>query len=297
MRWNRLRRRCAQVLLLAIVAVALQIVTPPQASASVNRYSWSFNIAGGAKHNNSLLPANAVINLVANAGSAAPWSIALQEVCNDQYVHLFQALDDYGYNRSRVISDSNDSGCQGESLNNVVFAIGTLTDTFPYTYTVQADSDTQDGRVRKLICVEMNIFAILGACSTHLTASAAHYPNSQSDPRVRHVQSDQAIYSINSEYSGDWRLVGGDFNFGPEETYQIQTTYRPITVWYNAYYEAAGVLTTSGGHTTHGSLKLDYVWMIKSMGSNNPLADESITITYQSQTISDHLMVKGRFLV
>ena len=277
----------------ALVFGGVFAVGETPADAAENRSSWQYNICGGPCNQGDFLPVNALIDQVSRA-NPRPMTISVNEVCNSQYIGLRDGLAAYGYNRARTITDSSSTDCQGESQSNVVFSIGTLQSTYFYTYGAQASADTSRGENRKYVCVRMDVFAQLAACSTHLHNTSELETATR---RVKHAQSDEAIFVTNSQFSTRWRFVGGDFNFPPDELYPTTST-RAMDVWYASYWEAAGRLFSTGTHETNSvsHLKIDYVWMDKSHGSANPEPSENRFLIFASEPVSDHALVVGRFL-
>lgn len=290
---GRWRRPVISALASLLFCGGMVAVSSQPAGAAVNRYSWQYNICGGVCNQGDFLPVNALIDQVIRA-NPRPMTISLNEVCNSQYIGLVGGLATYGYTGARTITDTATSDCQGESQSNVVFATGTFQSSYVYTYTAQAPSDTQRGESRKLVCLRMNVFALLAACSTHLTGSPATWSGTR---RVRHSQSDEAIFVTNSQFSTRWRYFGGDFNFPPDELYP-NTSTRAMDIWYASYWEAAGRLFSTGTHETYepSGLKLDYVWMDKGHGSANPDPAETRYLFFAGDRVSDHYLLVGRFL-
>lgn len=282
---------------LSLVVGVLAVSAEPAEAAS-HQYGWSYNICGGNCNSGDDLPVDA---LIAHLDSATnlnqkPLSIAVQEVCYSQYIGLRDRLASRGYHgRMSQTVDSSDSQC-GESQHIAIFSVGVQQGHVNHAYGAQAPSDSNAGRVRKMTCVKMDVYALFAACSTHITASTATFSANRS---YKHKQSDEYIYVVNANLGSRWRFIAGDFNYTPDELFP-NTSTRAMDMWYTGHWEAAGRLFSTGTHATFypSNKKLDYVWMAKSAGSAANVGwSEVSALFYGGQSVSDHGLVKGRFLV
>ena len=191
--------RLTGLLALAVAAAVLPIVTAEPAQASVAHKYFHFNMCGNKCRGGNLDVANDVINSVNNS-SPQPFAMTLNEVCRNQYNHIYSSLLPY-YGRFEVT-------VPGACSNGTDYGIAVLVRTSSYQF--HAAWRLPGGyEARKLACIKTSATGggtqPLMACVTHID-----YHSDVQAAQIRFV-ADRG----REMWSGHHVLIGGDFNVTP----------------------------------------------------------------------------------
>jgi endonuclease/exonuclease/phosphatase family metal-dependent hydrolase len=254
------RNRVA-VLLIAVCAAATApfIAAAPAQAASVSHTYFSFNMCGNVCNSGGLNVANDTISSIANR-NPQPLVVALQEVCRNQYNHMYYSAPlaaYYGYFDVTV---------PGACSNGEDYGIAILLKTSNFTMHTSAWlPDPYNKEDRKLLCLRTTATGggtqPLIACNTHI------------DPHgdTATVQIKYVGDVAKGLWSGHHVMVAGDFNAAPNSSKMAPlytTAYTPAgTGVFNEADSANLNRNTSGtssgpyNESTHGSQKIDYIFL------------------------------------
>lgn len=186
------------VAVLAAVAPTVLVATPAHA-ASVSHKYFHFNMCGNKCRGGNLDVANDVINSV-NSSSPQPFAITLNEVCRNQYDHLYYNLTPY-YGRFEVT-------VPGACSNGSDYGIAVMVRTWNYSFYGAWQLPGGYER-RKLVCIKTSA---TGGGTQPLIACATHI-DYHSDVQAAQIQ---FVADRGREmWSGNHVLIGGDFNVTP----------------------------------------------------------------------------------
>lgn len=169
-----------------------------------------FNMCGSKCMEGELDVANDVINSI-NGSSPQPFAVTLNEVCRNQYNHMFTTLVPY-YGRFEVT-------VPGACKNGQDYGIAVLVRTADYTF-YNAWPLPGGHEPRKMVCIRT---AATGGGSQPLIACSTHI-DYHSD-----VQAQQIAFVAargREMWSGNHVLIGGDFNVSPTDS-KLNPMYSP----------------------------------------------------------------------
>jgi endonuclease/exonuclease/phosphatase family metal-dependent hydrolase len=212
---------------------------PPAAqAASVLHKYLQFNMCGNKCRGGNLDVANDVINSVNNS-SPQPFAITLNEVCRNQYDHIYGTLVPY-YGRYEVT-------VPGACDNGADYGIAVLVRTSNYTFH-NAWRLPGGHEARKMVCIRTTATGggtqPLIACSTHI--------DNHSD-----VQAGQIAFVAargREMWSGHHVLIGGDFNVKPNDS-KLNPMYSPEHAGGSGVFNEAD---TNGFSRAGGGVGSDY---------------------------------------
>ena len=273
-----------RIISVIVIVVGMASAGAVPAKAATNIYAQQFNTCGkicNIDEGFNLRPVDMVDYLEA-VSNPKPVFITLNEVCQSQWSELvnkrgFNQLAGgrgYAYYFTITRTQGLPIACGG-AFGNVLFIKGTPQGApveLPFSH---QDTSGMYPETRKIICEKTNVFLILSACSTHFDPDGS-YPSTQSTDAYNIVQ---------SNYSGQRRFVGGDFN----------TTSPPN--WPSTYWDVDLLLGMRPTHSVENGAtptrKIDYIWGDQSHLNGVPSGYPACNMW----PTSDHCHLSGTFSV
>lgn len=203
--------RAAGLLLLAGMAVPLAGPVPAYAASVVHTY-LQFNMCGNACNSGGLDVAN---DVVASVNSRSPFVVTLNEVCRNQYSHIWATLIPYYGKFETTVPGACANGA--DYGNAILLRTSSFTDLAPTGWTLPNPGGNE---TRKLSCLRTSATGggtqPLVACVTHID-----YHDANLAQQVASVAS-----TTRALWSGNHVLVGGDFNIRPTDP-RLNPMYAP----------------------------------------------------------------------
>jgi endonuclease/exonuclease/phosphatase family metal-dependent hydrolase len=265
---------------LVIAASATLVALPGSAHATAYSHTYlQFNMCGNRCNGGGLTVANDTINSINNR-SPQPFIVTLNEVCENQYSHMYYTLAPY-YGRF----DPTGPICSNGARYGNAILIRTSNFSYLGSWLLPSPSG---GEARRVMCISAPLSGAprLVACVTHISNISGNIASQISAVASR----------ANSYYSTSGVLVGGDFNTDPWN-YRMNPMYSPCYAGGTGiFYEADSYgcsRTTQNAYyneTTEGSRKLDYVFLSGSDWSNR-----SADATYALHSDHDPLWATARY--
>jgi len=270
-------KQSVRVLILLLVAALVLPSLADARRAEAETVANNWNIAMG-NHAYAYWPETAYVTVVRALNEQA-LTISLQEVCQDQWLTIGQALYPYGYRalyRETISADDQafSEDCNETSRGNAVYAKGTNLGNVGGNMQLTPI----EGQKRYLVCMKSQAYIYYTTCSTHITTN----------PAVRVEQANVALYFwlIAVRPQGTFSITGADFN-------QVHPT-SATNNWWIHNIEMASLQTTYLWWThyipPYGGNKIDYIWADRAI-----FQQVNAQPCQQNSVYSDHFHCTGRF--
>lgn len=288
--------------LMAVVAAVLTPVlgpAPPAAAAVVRDLKvLQFNIAGGAKNAGSMTVADYVVGRVL---AEQPDVISLNEVCDDQYQHIRDRLNEAGYGanshfaHTKLVALECSELVQPDGAGNAIFVRAGIEDGSATSYYFDGPDtlvDSWDGFLdRGIACVTARFEIPIRACAAHTSP--------EDDVASREAATIARVFGPEAERRPF--ILVGDLNVAPSypspQAPAIAVLYAPEAGGTGPFWEAdmfhSGSPPRPGGAPTQGSSKIDYILASKNHFSSEVSARVEEPGECDGHPCSDHRLVWG----
>lgn len=254
--------RCLSLIIVASAALAGLSATSARMVQAEEHTIHEFNMANGNPYQtDGDAAADEVISRV-NYSSPRPIVVALNEVCEPQYLYMLYVLTGLGYKGYQTETVFNTPRCPNRRFGNAVFVLGTVVAQYGAAFPTQELTDREK---RDFVCLDVNLFfQQWTGCVGHLDPSS-----------VKYTQANEFLYLVQARFGGGRTLAAGDFN--------IRARDPSLSSWYSSHRDGLGL-----DGTTDTGIHIDYVWADNSntlVGTPNTVGSSSSDHRYCFATV------------
>ncbi len=221
--------------LVAVVATAVGLAWPAQATTTATYSLLTWNVAGWAMHRGSTTD-GLVTTISSSIQDSGAQLVALNEVCEDQYRALVASLRAAGWPDDPTdfarFEPHGPDYCGGQAFGVAIFSTAPLGAASRY---VLSSDGTPEGR--RLLCAPLASRVHLRFCTSHVT-----WVNDVVDgQRATATQLNEVLSRLESfNAAGDTVLLAGDLNAQPQ--------FQRLNAWYSSAVATAQNASNTGAY-------------------------------------------------